>query len=196
MSIIKAQYEMLLAKFSNATEVIQLLRQYRPYLEMIPSMRRPNQSVLPLPLPTIKLRQAMSMVEGGVQTSVQTQVTCLPCDVAVLMCDPEWKIKTGAEILIYIHRPEEDFSDLLRRWRQTQVLLANDYEWLMPMRYDHMISEGTDAIYPLFVLFTETTERIKRGLKGASLPHIIHHLMLEELELSPTACPPSNIEVD
>jgi hypothetical protein len=112
------------------------------------------------------------------------------------MCDPEWKIKTGAEILIYIHRPEEDFSDLLRRWRQTQVLLANDYEWLMPMRYDHMISEGTDAIYPLFVLFTETTERIKRGLKGASLPHIIHHLMLEELELSPTACPPSNIEVD
>jgi hypothetical protein len=196
MSIIKAQYETLLAEFSNATEVIRLLRQYRPYLEMIPSMRRPNQSVLPLPLPTVKLRQATSIAEGGVRTSVQTQVTCLPCDVAVLMCDPEWKIKTGAEILIYIHRPDEDFSDLLGRWRRTQVLLANDYEWLMPMRYNHMISEGTDAIYPLFVLFVETAERIKRGMKGASLPHIIQPLTVDEPALSPTTCPSENIEVD
>jgi hypothetical protein len=196
MSIVKAQYEMLLAEFSNATEVIQLLRQHRPYLEMIPSMRRPSQSVLPLPLPTVKLRQATSIAEGGVRTSVHTQVTCLPCDVAVLMCDPEWKIKTGAEVLIYIHRPDEDFSDLLGRWRRTQVLLANDYEWLMPMRYNHMISEGTDAIYPLFVLLAETAERIKRGMKGASLPYIIQPLTVDGPELSPTNCPSENIEVD
>ena len=91
---------------------------------------------------------------------------CLPCDVAILMCDPEWKIKTGVEILLFIHRPHEDFSDLLGRWRQTQVLLDKDYEWLMHPRHSHILSEGANTIYPLFVVFSETSERIQRGLGG------------------------------
>jgi len=55
--------------------------------------------------------------------------TCLPCDVTILMCDPEWKIKTGVEILSSFIVPKKTF-DLC--WRQTQVLLDKDYEWLMP----------------------------------------------------------------
>ena len=90
------------------------------------------------------------------------------------MCDPEWKIKMGAEILIFIHRPDEDFSELLTRWRQTQVLLDKDYEWLMPSRYEHILSEGVEKIYPLFVIFPETPQRIQRGLVGACLPFVIH----------------------
>jgi hypothetical protein len=89
------------------------------------------------------------------------------------MCDPEWKIKMGVEIFVFIHRPHEDFSDLLSRWRQTQVLLDKDYEWLMPPRYQHILSEGVDRIYPLFVVFPETPERIQRGLLGACLPFIM-----------------------
>ncbi|MBO1068768.1 MAG: hypothetical protein HEQ13_05030 [Dolichospermum sp. DEX189] len=50
--------------------------------------------------------------------------TYLPCDIAIIMCDPEWKIKTSVEILVFIHRPHEDFSDLLGRWRQSQVYLG------------------------------------------------------------------------
>ena len=73
---------------------------------------------------------------------------------------------------MYIHRPEEDFSDLLGRWRQTQVLLDKDYEWLMPPRYQHIFSEGANSIYPLFIVFSETPERIIRGLHGASLPFV------------------------
>ena len=80
----------------------------------------------------------------------------------------------GAEILIFIHRPDEDFSDLLRRWRQTQVLLDKDYEWLMPSRYEDILSEGVERIYPLFVIFPETPQRIQRGLLGACLPFVIH----------------------
>ena len=88
------------------------------------------------------------------------------------MCDPEWKIKTGVEIFVFIHRPQEDFSDLLGRWRQTQVLLDKEYEWLMPPRYKHILSEGANTIYPLFVIFAETPERIIRGLQGAFLPFV------------------------
>jgi hypothetical protein len=89
------------------------------------------------------------------------------------MCDPEWKIKMGVEILVFIHRPHEDFSDLLSRWRQTQVLLDKDYEWLMPLRYQDILSEGDNRLFPLFVIFPETPERIQRGLLGASLPFIM-----------------------
>ncbi len=106
--------------------------------------------------------------------------TCLPCDVAILICDPEWKIKTGVEILVFIHRPQEDFSDLLGRWRQTQVLLDKEYEWLMPKRYQYVISEGNSTIYPLFVLFSETPARIQRGLEGATLPFVTELEGLEE----------------
>lgn len=117
------------------------------------------------------LRLPIVRLHAGVTTAAEA--TRLPCDLAILMCDPEWKIKTSPEILIFIHRPYEDFSDFLGRWRQTQVWLDKDYEWLMPMRYTHILSEGTNIVHPLFVVFPETWERIKWGLKGADLPFII-----------------------
>ncbi|MFN6564576.1 MAG: hypothetical protein RMY28_032930 [Nostoc sp. ChiSLP01] len=164
MTVQKSQYETSLADYSNHQAAIALLKQHRPYLEMIPSLRRPDESVISIPLPIVRLRQTATTV---------SQTISLPCDVAILMCDPEWKIKTGVEILIFIHRPHEDFSDLLGRWRQSQVVLDNDYEWLMPLRHSHILSEGANSIYPLFVVFSETSERIQRGLVGAELPFII-----------------------
>lgn len=175
MSIPKIYYEELLAEYSNTLGAIALLKQYRPYLEMIPSMRRPSESVITIPLPVVKLQGATIAGESRISSS-SNEVLRLPCDVAVLMCDPEWKIKTGAEIFVFIHRPTEDFSDLLGRWRQTQVQLSRGYEWTMPLRYRHILSEGTETLYPLFVVFEETPERIKRGLKGAFLPFIVQSL--------------------
>ncbi len=171
MSIKQSNYEEWLAEYSNHAAAIALLKQYRPYLEMLPSLRRPNESVIPIPLPIVRLRYSTS---GSKERSLEkvTEATRLPCDVVIIMCDPDWKIKTGAEILLFIHRPQEDFSDLLGRWRQTQVLLDKDYEWLMPPRYQHIFSEGANSVYPLFIVFPETPERIKRGLHGASLPFV------------------------
>jgi len=159
----KSYYETSLAEYSNSLSAIALLKQHRPYLEMIPSLRRPNESVITIPLPIVRLRN----------TSAEKTTISLACDVAILMCDPEWKIKSGVEILVFIHRPQEDFSQLLGRWRQTQVYLDKEYQWLMPPRYNHILNEGINSIYPLFVVFAETPEHIKRGLVGASLPFII-----------------------
>lgn len=164
MPVQKSDYETCLANYSHHTDAIALLKLHRPYLEMIPSLRRPDESIITIPLPIVRFR--------GTATKPSETVS-LPCDVAILMCDPEWKIKTGAEIFIFIHRPHEDFSDLLGRWRQTQVWLDKDYEWLMPPRHSHILSEGTNTKYPLFVVFPETSERIKRGLVGAELPFVI-----------------------
>ncbi len=172
MYIKQSDYEQWLAEYSNGAGAIALLKQYRPYLEMLPSLRRPDESVIPIPLPVVRLRGATCVGNEYCMAKV-TETTRLPCDVAIIMCDPDWKIKTGAEILLFIHRPHEDFSDLLGRWRQSQVMLAKDYEWLMPQRYQHIFSEGaSNSIYPLFIVFPETAERIKRGLDGASLPFI------------------------
>jgi hypothetical protein len=171
MSVKQSDYEQWLAEYSNQAAAIALLKQYRPYLEMLPSLRRPDESVIPIPLPIVLLRGATPVGNEHSMTKV-TQTTRLPCDVAIIMCDPDWKIKTGVEIVRFIHRPQEDFSDLLGRWRQTQVLLDKDYEWLMPPRYQHIFSEGANSIYPLFIVFPETPERILRGLHGASLPFI------------------------
>jgi hypothetical protein len=173
MPVQQSDYEASLAEFSHHQAAIALLKQYRPYLEMIPSLRRPDESVITIPLPIVRLRKT---------TSATPLATSLPCDLAILMCDPEWKIKTGAEILIFIHRPHEDFSDLLGRWRQVQVWLNQDYEWLMPPRHSHILSEGANAIYPLFVLFSETLERIQWGLLGAELPFVIQKSYLLEEE--------------
>ena len=169
MPVQKSHYEASLAEYSNHLAAIALLKQHRPYLEMIPSLRRPDDSVITIPLPIVRCRSTVT-------------ATCLPCDVAILMCDPEWKIKTGVEILVFIHRPHEDFSDLLGRWRQTQVWLDQDYEWLMPPRHSHILSEGANTIYPLFVVFSETSERIQRGLVGAELPFIMQttQLLIED----------------
>ena len=168
MSIKPSDYEELLARYSNHTEAVELLKQYRPYLEMIPSMRRSEESIITMPLPVVKLRK----VSVGQQFNEFSPITAtaktilIPCDLAYLMCDPEWKIKMGGEIVIFIQRPEEDLSDLLSRWRQTQVLLGNDYEWIMPQYYRHIISEGAEHLYPLFVLFNQTDERIKNGVRS------------------------------
>ena len=39
-------YETLLAEYSCRQGAIELLRQYRPYLGLIPSMRRPEESLI------------------------------------------------------------------------------------------------------------------------------------------------------
>ena len=135
MTTQQVQYENLLATSSAYDGAIALLKQYRPYLEVIPSMRRPKESVVTIPLPVIKVRSPIEPTgHAGMHLSAGESVL-LPCDVALLMCDPEWKIKTGIEILLFIHRPNEDFSDLLMRWRQTQILLDRGYELLLPARY-------------------------------------------------------------
>lgn len=181
MPVKQSHYEELLAEYSNHWGAIALLKQYRPYLEMIPSMRRSQDSVITIPLPAVRIRNATSLIgsEGNVAAG---EVIQLPCDVAMLMCDPEWKIKTGSEIFIFIHRPQEDFSDLLSRWRQTQIWLDRGYEWLMPMHYRHILSEGADDTYPLFVVFSGTPERIVRGLRGACLPFVLQDLDVPEDE--------------
>jgi hypothetical protein len=179
MTVKQAYYEELLAEYSDHVGAIALLKEFRPYLEMVPSMRRPEESVITVPLPLVRIRAAKSatgMGEAG-------EVLRLPCDVAVLMCDPEWKIKTGGDILVFIHRPQEDFSDLLGRWRQTQICLNKGYEWLMPERYQHILSEGAEETHPLFVVFPETPERIKRGLKGAGLPFVTQVIEPDEFDL-------------
>jgi hypothetical protein len=43
----------------------------------------------------------------------------------------------------------------------------------MPLGEEHMLSEAAEKIYPLFVLFESTPNRIKQGLKGAGLPFIV-----------------------
>jgi len=177
MPVKQSDYEELLAEYSNNLSAIALLKQHRPYLEMLPSLRRPEESAIAIPLPIVHLRHT-TLPSGGSMTA--RAATCLPCDVAILICDPEWKIKTGVEILVFIHRPQEDFSNLLGRWRQTQVLLDKEYEWLMPKRYQYVISEGNSTIYPLFVLFSETPARIQRGLEGATLPFVTELGGLEE----------------
>lgn len=174
MPVKQSDYEASLAQYSNQEAAIALLKKHRPYLEMIPSMRRPKESAIAIPLPIVRIRNPNPPAGyNSVNLTAVHGAICLPCDVGILMCDPEWKIKTGVEIFIFIHRPDEDFSNLLMRWRQTQVLLDKDYEWLMPPRYKHVLSEGASRIYPLFVVFPETPERIQHGLMGASLPFVV-----------------------
>lgn len=179
----QSHYEELLAEYCNALSAISLLKQYRPYLELLPSMRRPDESIITIPLPVIRVGDPVLPPGSGVSV-VAGQSVCLPCDIAILMCDPEWKVKLGSEIVIFIHRPGEDFSDLLGRWRQTQVWLDKRYEWLMPLRHQHILSEEAENIYPLFVLFPETPERIKRGLSEAYLPFVVWLDAPVESELS------------
>jgi len=178
----KSTYEQLLAEYCHHEGAIALLKQFRPYLEMLPSMRRPEASMVTIPLPVIRVRAGKPNSEpnylpngGGEKTAVQ-----LPCDLAIVLCDPEWQVKMDGEIFIFIHRPEEDFSDLLGRWRQTQVLLEQEYEWIMPHGQQHIYSEATDRLYPLFVILPETPQRICRGLQGASLPFVISGIEAEE----------------
>jgi hypothetical protein len=156
-------YETLLAEYSNHEMAMLLLQQHRPYMEMVPSIRRSRESIMTLPLPAVKIRGSGSVV--------------LPCDLAYLLCDPEWKIKMGGEIIVLIQRPDEHFSELLGRWRQTQVILDCDYEWHRPNYYRQIMTEGSDRLYPLFVLYPDSDQRLARGLKGAYLPFVISNLL-------------------
>lgn len=191
-------YEVLLADYSDRTGAIALLKQHRPYLEMMPSMRRPLDSLITVPLPVVKVQSASSGGDAGGVTVTAGEVVSLPCDVAVLMCDPEWQIKTGVEIFVFIYRPDEDFSNLLRRWRQTQILLDRGYEWLLPPRYQHILSEGAEETYPLFVIFPDTPERIRRGLRGAGLPFVIQPVeqLAEELDEPLEITSPQAVETE
>jgi hypothetical protein len=188
MTVEKADYEELLSIYSSNLDAIELLRLHRPYLELMPSMRRSEDSLITVPLPIVKLRKSQPLVMGN-QHVMASEATLLPCEVALLMCDPEWKVKTGREIFVFIHRPDEDLSDLLGRWRQTQVMLTKEYEWIFPLRYQHMLSEGADKIYPLFVLFDESPERIRRGLSGAQLPFVIQNTIVTQQNLAQNGDP-------
>ena len=149
MSVKQSDYEAVLAEYSNRDRVVSLLGEHRPYLEMIPSMRRPIESLVTIPLPLARVRE-WRQVLGDRSSQVRMDETIpIPCDIAILMCDPEWKIKMGAEIMVFINRPQEDFSDLLRRWRQTQIYLDKEYEWIMPSTEDHMFSDIAEQIHPL-----------------------------------------------
>ncbi|MBD1866559.1 hypothetical protein H6F95_04405 [Cyanobacteria bacterium FACHB-471] len=178
----QSHYEESLADYSDHLGAIALLKRFRPYLEMIPSMRRPSESVITIPLPVVRIRDAAPAISATEVSIAAGQIVRLPCDVGILMCDPEWKIKTGVEIFVFIHRPQEDFSELLGRWRQTQIWLDKGYEWMMPPRHRHILSEGADETHPLFVTFPETPDRIRRGLRGASLPYVTESIYSVEEE--------------
>ena len=173
MSVKQSHYETLLAEYSESSAAIALLKKYRVYMEMIPSIRRAYESLITIPLPIARLRDGVSYAGRGGTSISPGQAVCLPCDLAILMCDPEWKVKIGVEILIFIHRPGEEFSELLGRWRQSQVWLDKGYEWVMPHRYRHIYSDEAEAVHPLFVLFDETPELIQRGLMAAGLPFVV-----------------------
>lgn len=176
MTVSRAQYETLLADYSSQSGAIAVLRKYRPYLEKVPSMRRPKDSLISIPLPLVRVHRRLGLSEQVLEA------VRLPCDTAILMCDPEWKIKTGVEIFVFIHRPHEDFSELLDRWRQTQIIMERGYEWVMPQRYRHILNEGAEEAFPLFVVFPQTPERIRKGLKGAYLPVIMESVSTADAE--------------
>ena len=171
-------YEETLARYSNHLNAIELLRLHRPYLETVPSLRRPEESLITIPLPLVHVTRETA---PGNTLKIPAELLPLPCDLAFLMCDPEWKVKTDVEIFIFIHRPGEDFSELLARWRRTQVLLGRGYSWQMPLAYQHIFNEGAEKNLPLFVLFDLTPQRIRRGMEGAQLPFVIEPLDLGDM---------------
>lgn len=181
-------YEEMLADCCHYDGILSILTQHRPYFEALPSVRRPQESMVAIPLPNVRSRET-SETAGMIDS--RYSIRPLPCDIALMMCDPEWKIKTGIEIVLFIQRPGEDLSDLLGRWRQTQVELGQGVEWLMPRKHKHLLAEGTETPHPLFIVFVELENdlsaresRIIRGLGGASLPVAIQTLSLEEDEFS------------
>ncbi|MEM9771650.1 MAG: hypothetical protein AAF889_08660 [Cyanobacteria bacterium P01_D01_bin.73] len=196
MGITQQDYEILLADYSNPGRAIELLREHRPYLEMLPSMRRPLESILAIALPLVRVEtqllsssalsvirdrqrnrwaedEAATAVAQGLEGEQKRLPIQLPCDLALLMCDPEWQVKTGTEIFVIIHRPEEGFYGLLSRWRQTQVLLDREYQWMMPEQYRHVMSESAEHRYPLFLITPQSGEHVQRGLQGSKLPYVM-----------------------
>lgn len=177
-------YEEMLSNCCHYDSILSILTQHRPYFEALPSVRRPQESMVAIPLPNVRSRETSET--AGIIDS-RYSIRQLPCDIALMMCDPEWKIKTGIEIVLFIQRPSEDLSDLLSRWRQTQVELGQGVEWLMPRKHKHLLAEGTETPHPLFVVFVESEDnlsarerRIIRGLGGAGLPVAIQTLESKE----------------
>jgi hypothetical protein len=162
MSTLQLQYDTLLSHYSNPLEAIALLREYRPYFELIPSLRRPMDSLISIPLPVVQFTSP-----NLTQSHVQMQ-----CDLALIMCDPDWKVKAGQEIFVFIHRPNEDYSALLQRWRQVEVAIGEEYYWRLPWKHRNIISDRGEYHYPLFVTLDYSPARITKGLEGASLPHV------------------------
>ena len=182
----RTAYQSLLAHCCHYDGILTVLNQHRPYFEALPSIRRLQESMVIIPLPNVRSRK-VSEIGGKIDTFYEIQT--LPCDIALMLCDPEWKIKIGIEIVLFIQRPGEDFSDLIQRWRQTQIALGQGVEWLMPRKFRHLLSEGKETPHPLFVVFTsegnelyERSERIIYGLEGAKLPvatqPLVSHLSL------------------
>ena len=170
----KIAYETLLASCCHYDGVLSVLTQHRPYFESLPSIRRLQESMVIIPLPNVRSRE-ISEINGQVDT--RYRIRPLQCDLALMVCDPEWKIKTGIEIVLFIQRPYADPTDLIKRRRQTQVELGQGVEWLMPRKYRHLLAEGTVEPHPLFVVFTTDddtatcrSERIIHGLVGSKLP--------------------------
>lgn len=191
MAIAPNLYEDTLVRYTDPLHATELLRQYRPYLEMLPSMRRPQESLIPIPLPIAHIQ-----VPAATTSNQRPQVksVMVPCDLVFVMCDPEWKVKTDIELLVFIHRPGESFTELLGRWRQSQVLLSRSYSWDMPLQHRDVFSEGANRQFPLFVLFQETLPVIKRGLKAARLPCVIDTTILKEQPSSATKLMTSSSE--
>lgn len=191
MSVRSADYEEILATYSGRQAAIELLKQYRPYLELLPSMRRPLDSTVVITLPLVRIdpevlelttladvtessrsrRRATS--ESSTSAKPGRQAVRLPCEIALLMCDPEWQVTTGVAVFVFVHRPNEDFYGLISRWRQTQLLLDRDYEWVMPLAYRHVVGDRADRIFPLFLLSERSPTRLQRGLKGTALPYVV-----------------------
>jgi hypothetical protein len=63
MSNQTTEYELLLSGYCSRERIISLLRKYRPYLEMVPSLRRPHDSVITIPLPIVKIRNLRPNVD-------------------------------------------------------------------------------------------------------------------------------------
>lgn len=157
-----ADYQELLAECSQPLGAISLLRRHRGYLELLPSLRRLETSLVTILLPLVSLPRPAGPTYSA-----------LPCEVALLPCDPTWQVKMDQEILLFLHRPGEDLSDLLGRWRETQTILSQPYTWVMPPQHQHMHNEGSERVYPLFVLWPATPDRIRRGLQGSGLPCVV-----------------------
>ena len=135
MAIKPIQYETLLSVCTDHEGALELLKRHRPYLETVPSMRRPDESLITLPLPNVRVRDGVHLNPHS-ESIASGSVVTLPCDVALLMCD-------------------------------------RGYEWLLPQKYQHLLSDGTDKSHPLFVVFPETPGHILQGLQGAGLPTVI-----------------------
>ncbi len=180
-------YEELLASCCHYEGVLSILTQHRPYFEALPSIRRLQESMVIIPLPNVRSREVL---EVGGQIDTRNYIRSVPCDITLMICDPEWKIKTGIEIVLFIQRPREEFSDLLRRWRQTQVELGQGVEWLMPRQYKHLLAEGTMEPHPLFVVSMPNNDdeecdravRAVHGLTGAGLPVAIHQIADDDID--------------